>query len=66
LDLLTSLNPASLDFSPVAGSTADTMTASIAIPATRRGPSNYIDQTTFVGASDGTKWWEGWSTYIIN
>ena len=66
-DLLTSLNPASLDFSPVSGSTADTMTATVAIPASRRGPGGtYIDQTTFVGASDGTKWWDGWTTYVIN
>jgi hypothetical protein len=64
--LLTSVNTASLDFSPVAGSSADTMAVSIQIPVARRGPNNYIDQATFVGASDGTKWWEGWSVYVIN
>jgi hypothetical protein len=63
-DLLASLNPASLDFSPKANSLADTMTVTIALPAARLG--GYLDNTTFVGASDGTKWWQGWSTYAIN
>jgi len=63
-DLFVSLNPASLDFSPKANSLADTMTVFIALPAARRG--GYLDNTTFVGASDGTKWWQGWSTYAID
>jgi hypothetical protein len=61
-DLLLSLNPASLDFSPKAA--ADTVTVTIALPAARLG--GYLDNTTFVGASDGTKWWQGWSAYNIN
>jgi len=63
-DLLASLNPASLDFAPKANSLADTMTVTIALPAARLG--GYLDNTAFVGASDGTKWWQGWSTYAIN
>jgi hypothetical protein len=63
-ELFVSLNPASLDFSPAAGSLADTMTVTIPLPAARLG--GYLDNTTFVGASDGTKWWDGWSAYVIN
>jgi hypothetical protein len=63
-DLFVSLNPASLDFSPKPNSLADTMTVTLALPAGRLG--GYLDATTFVGASDGTKWWEGWSTYQID
>lgn len=63
-DLLTSLNPASLDFSPKTGSLADTMTVTIALPAARLG--GYLTSTDYVGASDGTKWWDGWSSYLIN
>jgi hypothetical protein len=64
-DLLVSLNPASLDFSPKLGSLADTMTVTLALPAARLG--GYLDNATFVGAADGiTKWWQGWSAYNIN
>ena len=63
-ELFASLNPASLDFSPAAGQLADTMTVTIALPAARLG--GYLDATTFVGASDGAKWWEIWSAYVIN
>jgi hypothetical protein len=63
--LFISLNPASLDFSPATNSLADTMTVTIPLPAARRG--TYLDNTTFVGAADGTTlWWQGWTTYIIN
>lgn len=61
-----SINPASLDFSP-AGQ-LDTMSTTVAIPAARTSGffGGTMDATTFVGASDGTKWWQGWTIYAIN
>jgi hypothetical protein len=63
-DLFVSLNPASLDFSPKPNSLADTMTVTLALPAGRTG--GYLDVTNFVGASGGTRWWEGWTSYLVD
>ncbi|OGU08563.1 MAG: hypothetical protein A2W29_08455, partial [Gemmatimonadetes bacterium RBG_16_66_8] len=63
-----SLNPAGLDWTPKAGSPANT--GGTAMPAAR--VSGFFGgtwvNTTYRGAAEpgGTKWWQGWSQYSIN
>ncbi len=63
-----SLNPAGLDWTPKAGSPANT--GGTAMPAAR--VTGYFGgtwvNTTYRGAADpaGPKWWTGWTQYAIN
>ncbi len=65
--LFTSLTPASLDWTPAAGSAAETGGGSVVIPP--EYTANYfggtLANTTYFGAADpaGPKWWEGWTNY---
>jgi hypothetical protein len=63
-----SLNPAGLDWTPKAGSPATT--GGTALPAARTAAffGGTMTSTTYRGAADpaGAKWWQGWSTYVIN
>ena len=66
--LLTSLDPASLDFTPAAGSAAATGGGTVVIPEDYTGAyfGGTLTNTTYFGAADpaGTdKWWEGWTNY---
>jgi hypothetical protein len=63
-----SLNPAGLDWTPKAGSPANS--GGSTVPAARVAGffgSSWAN-TTYLGAADpnGTKWWQGWTTYLIN
>lgn len=65
--LFTSLNPASLDWTPPAASAPTAGAGTVVIPTEYTG--NYfggtLGNTTYFGAADpaGTKWWEGWTNY---
>ena len=65
--LFTSLTPASLDWTPAAGSAAETGGGTVVIPP--EYTANYfggtLANTTYFGAADpaGPKWWEGWTNY---
>lgn len=67
-----SLNPASLDWTPKAGSPAATQ-GSAQVPAkfaarTANFFGGQMPTTSYVGAADpsGEKWWQGWTKYQIN
>jgi hypothetical protein len=70
--LLTSLDPASLDWTPVAGSAAESGAGTVVIPAEYTGGffGGTLENTTYFGAADpdpaGTKWWEGWTNYAAD
>ncbi|MFL5496479.1 MAG: fibronectin type III domain-containing protein [Gemmatimonadales bacterium] len=73
--LITSLNPASLDWTPkaTAGQPDPTTGGSSVVPAqfgarTASFFGGAMPQTTYIGAADpaGPKWWEGWTAYNIN
>jgi hypothetical protein len=63
-----SVNPSGLDWTPKAGSPANT--GAVVVPAAK--VTNYFGgtwaTTTYIGAADpvGTKWWQGWTAYNIN
>jgi hypothetical protein len=63
-----SLNPAGLDWTPKAGSPATA--GGVTIPAARTASffGGTMTSTTYLGAAEpgGTKWWQIWSTYVIN
>ncbi len=65
--LITSLTPASLDWTPAAGSAAETGGGTVVIPPeyTAAYFGGTLANTTYFGAADpaGSKWWEGWTNY---
>lgn len=67
-ELFTSLNPASLDFTP--GSSSAPATGGANLPAARAAGffGGTMDNTAYVGAANpaGPKWWQGWTVYAIN
>jgi hypothetical protein len=66
-DLITSLTPASLDWTPLAGSDAESGAGVVAIPTEYTGTffGGTLESTTYFGAAEpaGEKWWEGWTRY---
>lgn len=74
--LITSLNPAALDWTPVAtAGHPDPTTAGNSVVPARLGArvagypySGGWASTTYVGAAapTGGKWWQGWTVYLIN
>lgn len=75
-DLITSLNPASLNWAPKAatpvlvGGSGDAANGGVTINATARFNGFFggtLPQTTYVGAANaGDMWWAGWTNYSIN
>ncbi|MGH7534317.1 MAG: hypothetical protein ACREMG_01895 [Gemmatimonadales bacterium] len=75
-DLITSLNPVSLNWAPVGGSVAtlggsgDAANGGVAITVTARFNNFFgagLPQTAYVGAAGpGDSWWTGWTAYNIN
>ncbi len=75
-DLITSLNPASLNWAPVSGSivtvggSGDGANGGVAIARTDRFANFFggsLTQTTYIGAAaPGDTWWNGWTVYRIN
>jgi hypothetical protein len=70
--LFTSLDPAALDFTPPAGSAAESGGGEVAIPseftADFFGEAN-MPNTTYFGAADPAAaegWWEGWTNHAID
>jgi hypothetical protein len=66
--LFTSLDPATLDWTPPTGSTAESGAGVVVIPSdyTDNFFGGTLENTTYFGAADpaGTnKWWEGWTSY---
>jgi hypothetical protein len=65
--LFTSLETASLDWTPPGGSAATTGGGTVVIPGhyTSAYFGGTLENTTYFGAADpaGTKWWEGWTRY---
>jgi hypothetical protein len=65
--LFTSLTPASLDWTPPAGSAASTGAGTVVIPPeyTDGFFGGTLTNTTYFGAADpaGPKWWQGWTSY---
>jgi hypothetical protein len=63
-----SLNPAGLDWTPKAGSPANTGGASAPAGRVTGYFGNTWVNTAFLGAADpaGPKWWLGWTAYTIN
>jgi hypothetical protein len=65
--LFTSLDPASLDWTPPAGTPAESGAGTVAIPSEFTGAFFGADlpNTTYFGAADpaGEKWWLGWTNY---
>jgi hypothetical protein len=65
--LFTSLDPASLDWTPPGGSPAESGAGTVAIPVEFTGDFFGADlsNTAYFGAADpaGDKWWEGWTNY---
>jgi hypothetical protein len=65
--LITSLTTASLDWTPVAGSDAESGAGVVVIPTEYTGTffGGTLENTTYFGAAEpaGTKWWEGWTRY---
>jgi hypothetical protein len=63
-----SVNPAGLDWTPKAGSPANT--GAVTVPAAK--VTNFFGGswagTAYIGAADpaGAKWWQGWTAYNIN
>jgi hypothetical protein len=68
--LFTSLTPASLDWTPPAGSPAAAGAGTVVIPTEYTGAyfGGSLTNTTYFGAADpaGTKWWQGWTSYATN
>jgi hypothetical protein len=68
--LFTSLTPASLDWTPPAGSPAASGAGTVVIPPEYTGTffGGSLTNTTYFGAADpaGTKWWQGWTNYATN
>ncbi len=68
--LFTSLTPASLDWTPAAGSAAASGAGTVVIPPeyTAGFFGATLTNTTYFGAADpaGTKWWQGWTNYATN
>lgn len=74
--LITSLNPAALDWTPVAtaGQPDPTTAGNTVVPARLNARvagypySGGWASTTYVGAAapTGAKWWQGWTVYLIN
>ena len=66
--IITSLNPASLDWTPLDIATSGG--GVVALPSSRTGGffGGTMENTTYVGAVSptGPKWYEGWSTYLAN
>jgi hypothetical protein len=65
--LITSLTTTSLDWTPVAGSDAESGAGVVVIPGayTANFFGGTLENTTYFGAAEpgGTKWWEGWTRY---
>ena len=65
--LFTSLETASLDWTPPGGSAAGTGGGTVVIPGdyTDAYFGGTLENTTYFGAADpaGTKWWDGWTRY---
>jgi hypothetical protein len=67
--LFTSLDPASLDWTPPAGSPAESGAGTVTLPADPEFTGNFfgatLEDTPYFGAADpaGEKWWEGWTNY---
>jgi hypothetical protein len=65
--LFTSLDPASLDWTPPAASAPTTGAGTVVIPTEYTGSyfGGTLGNTTYFGAADpaGAKWWEGWTNY---
>lgn len=63
-----SLNPAGLDWTPKAGSPANTGGASVLAARVAGYFGGTWANTAYRGAADplGTKWWQSWSRYVIN
>ncbi|HZA94313.1 MAG TPA: hypothetical protein VE420_16940, partial [Gemmatimonadales bacterium] len=68
--LFTSLTPASLDWTPAAGSAAASGAGTVLIPAefTIGFFGTTMPNTGYFGAADpaGPKWWQGWTSYATN
>jgi hypothetical protein len=65
--LFTSLTPPALDWTPPAGSAAESGGGTVAIPTEFTGNffGGTVENTTYFGAADpaGDKWWDGWTNY---
>jgi hypothetical protein len=65
--LITSLTTSSLDWTPIAGSDAESGAGVVVIPTEYTGTffGGTLENTTYFGAAEpgGTKWWEGWTRY---
>ena len=65
--LFTSLTATALDWTPAAGSAAESGAGTVAIPTEFTGSffGGTLENTTYFGAADpaGDKWWEGWTNY---
>lgn len=69
--LFTSLDPATFDWTPPAGSPGESGAGTVVIPAEYTGGffGGTLENTTYFGAADpaGTnKWWEGWTSYATD
>jgi hypothetical protein len=68
--LFASLTPASLDWTPAAGSAAASGAGTVVIPAEYTGGffGGSLTNTTYFGAADpaGPKWWQGWTSHATN
>ena len=62
------LNPTGLDWTPKAGSPANTGGGTAPAGRVAGYFGNTWVNTTYLGAADpaGTKWWQGWTAYAIN
>jgi hypothetical protein len=65
--IFTSLTPGSLDWTPAAGSDAESGAGTVVIPSEYTGSffGGTLENTTYFGAAEpgGEKWWEGWTSY---
>jgi hypothetical protein len=65
--LITSLTTAALDWTPLAGSDAESGAGVVVIPTEYTGSffGGTLENTTYFGAGEpaGEKWWEGWTRY---
>jgi hypothetical protein len=66
--LFTSLTAPGLDWTPPAGSPAESGAGTVEIPSEFTGDffGGTLENTTYFGAADpaGAKWWEGWTNYV--
>jgi hypothetical protein len=66
--LFTSLTAPGLDWTPPAGSPAESGAGTVVIPSEFTGDffGGTLENTTYFGAADpaGAKWWEGWTNYV--